>query len=174
MVRMTRRNQRLGAGLVAAIALTPARGLAAEPPADHAAQWEGVVGPTPAPPAPPPVVHVPPPVVSREDAARDVLRNDPEVAPRYRHGRGMIIGGAVVLSLGVALLSTAALVAVAEGFGGSETFEVSTTFAITGSLHAIGGAALLGVGIVKRRHAVEDARRRVALGVGSGGLALRF
>lgn len=174
MVRMTRRIQLLGAGLVAAIALTPARGLAAEPPADHAAQWEGVVGPTPPPAAPPPVAHVPPPVVSREDAARDVLRNDPEIGRRYRQGRGMIIGGAVALSFGVVLLSTAALVALAEAFEDPATYDVSTSFALTGGLTGIGGAALLGVGIVKRRHAVEDARRRVALGVGSGGLALRF
>lgn len=173
MAHMTRMNRTFGACLVvAAIGLPPSRGVAAEPPADNAAQWEGIVGPTP--PPPPPAAHVPAPVVAPVDAERDVLRNDPEIAPRYRSGRGMIIGGAVALSVGVVILSTAALVAFLEGFEEPARYEASTTLAITGGVTGVAGAALLGVGIVKRRHAIEDARRRVALGVGPGGLALRF
>ncbi|MBX7079836.1 MAG: hypothetical protein K1X88_11650 [Nannocystaceae bacterium] len=143
--------------------------------------------------AAPTVVAAPvatPTVVPPREAVRTLLRYDPYLAPRYRSGRNMIIGGSISLGLGtVTLMSAAAWAGVARlsdvgtydsttrygrdrRFG--EEIRVARVVGTAGAIMAATGLILVIVGAVKRRRAIEEARGRVYMQAAPGGLQVRF
>lgn len=102
----------------------------------------------------------------RKLAVRELLRNDPDIAPRYRAGRGMIIGGSVALGVG-AVMFLGFISAVATYPGDYDDLSRWRRNAWIGvgtvsSALVVGGAVLLGLGIPMRQRASRDANAKVA------------
>lgn len=137
----------------------------------------------PIPPAPAIVEQAPPPPRS----TRDVLREDPDIGARYRAARAMTVGGGVTMGVGLGMALTAGVVtffadpwAREDWEGEPVDYEASRGERVTvvgllvvATAATIGGATLLGIGAHRKRGVVEEARR-VSLGLGKGGFALRF
>ncbi len=106
----------------------------------------------------------PPPVVNAEKKRQqmrvaEVFAADPSLRQRYVSGRGMIIGGAVLLAIGASSALLAIGVASNKSIGGRPLVITSAVVAVGG---LVGGGVLLGFGVPKRRAAVAEARTRVA------------
>jgi hypothetical protein len=128
--------------------------------------------------------------MSPKAAVNTLLRYDPYLAPRYRSGRNMMIGGGVSLGVGTfTLLSTLGWLslsaeAVDEASDPAERRRIAAernkwlpTARIVGLVAAgvvVTGIVLLAAGGVKRRRAIEEARGRVYMQAGPGGLQVRF
>jgi hypothetical protein len=148
---------------------------------------------TPAPataPVPAPVVD--PRVEERQRAreekieARRLLSEDPEIAPLYRSGRGMLSGGIALLVVGGISTLVGAGFAVSD-FGVSDA-AVRRNHVVGYSLLALGvgmlggGAALVGIGATRKKKAQRQAQEKASLsflpapslGGGSGTFVLRF
>lgn len=150
------------------------------------------VVPTVVVPALPAVVAAPAPApaFSPRVAVRDLLRYDPDIAPRYRSGRSMIIGGSFSLGIGgFALLSTLswAMLSRAEvqqASSGSEharladernrQIPAARIVGTTAGVLVLTGIILIAAGASRRRHAIADARGRVMLQMQGQGLQMRF
>ncbi|HWB80611.1 MAG TPA: hypothetical protein VG755_36865 [Nannocystaceae bacterium] len=114
-------------------------------------------------------------------ALQQVFADDPELARQYKSGRGMIIGGSVALGLGVlSLLVCAAAISEARDGGSNRGVDRGIAFAFggVGVAGVVAGSVLLGIGVPKRKKALETARSRVVLaptlgpGTGLAGLGL--
>jgi hypothetical protein len=114
-------------------------------------------------------------------ALQQVFADDPELARQYKSGRGMIIGGAVALGVGVlSLLVCAAAISEARDGGSNRGVDRGIAFAFgsVGVAGVVAGSVLLGIGVPKRKKALETARSRVVLaptlgpGTGLAGLGL--
>ncbi len=130
------------------------------------------------------------PVVPAKVAVRDLLRYDPYLAPRYRSGRNMMIGGGVALGVGTAtLLSTLSWMTVshAEANDSSDADQrrrdaaererwlpTARIVGVVAAAVAVTGVVLLATGGVRRRRAIEEARGRVYMQAGPGGMQVRF
>lgn len=99
-----------------------------------------------------------------------VLRNDPVLWKQYKSGRSMIIGGSIALAAGGVLLLGAGVVqSQNDTSGGNDPTagerranrNVAVSLLVVGLVAAAGGAALLGVGVPKKRKAKEAAVQRV-------------
>lgn len=151
--------------------------------------------PAPAPvvqPVLPYAVHapVPPPVLSPQAAVQTLLRYDPYIAPKYRSGRNLVTGGALALSfgsltaLGTLFWSAQARTRVAQAPSEVDRQRLADRYqhqlptarivgAVAGGTAAL-GVVLLAIGILRRRRAIEEARGRVYMQSGPGGLQVRF
>jgi len=99
-----------------------------------------------------------------------ILRNDPVLSKQYKSGRSMVIGGSIALAAGgLLLLGAAAVSAQNDTSGGNSVTErekqtnrnVAVSLLVVGLAAAAGGAALLGVGVPRKRKAKEAAVQRV-------------
>lgn len=104
---------------------------------------------------------------------RDLLQTDPELAPRYRKGRGMFAGGIAMIVAGG--ISTFGFVGLASEFRGPKIAG-----GVVGSLGVAvlgGGIALAVIGSKHKREAQAEAYERVSvlptLGPTGGDLAVR-
>ncbi|MBC8073627.1 MAG: hypothetical protein IAG13_35220 [Deltaproteobacteria bacterium] len=141
-------------------------------------------------PAHPAAAASTPTAMSPKVAVRNLLRYDPYLAPRYRSGRNMMIGGGVSLGIGTfTLLSSLAWLtlsreAVEDAADPDERRRLAAernqwvpTARIVGLAAAgvvLTGVVLLVAGSVKRRRAIEEARGRVFMQAGPGGFQVRF
>lgn len=102
----------------------------------------------------------------------NILRTDPVLSKQYKSGRGMIIGGSITLAVGGVLLLGALVVSAQNDDSNSGSDNLSTadrranrnvaiSLAVVGLAAAAGGAALLGIGVPKKRRAKEAAVQRV-------------
>ncbi len=139
---------------------------------------ESGAAPTTAAPATTPQPSPRAEAAAKKRALKDILRTDPDIAPRYRAGKAMVVGGAVTLSIGGVMLLGAL-----SGIGTELQREGKTAMIVTGAVGgalAVSGAVLLGFGVPKRRRAIEDARSRVTVLPSAGprgaslGVQLRF
>jgi hypothetical protein len=118
----------------------------------------------------------PPPakIKSKSAAIREVFRNDPALYRQYRSGRGMIIGGAVSLSIGAVMVLSAIALADRDQFPNGAPVAIS--LGVIGAAGVVAGATLLGVGVPKRKRALREAQSRVVVAptfsIGSAGLSL--
>jgi hypothetical protein len=134
--------------------------------------------------APPPA-----PAVSPKAAVKTLLRYDPYLAPRYRSGRNMMIGGGVMLGVGTFTLLTTLFWAaesredVNEASGDerrrlarnrNNSLLTAQVVGAVGASVAVTGVVLLAVGAVRKRRAIEEARGRVFMQGGPGGIQVRF
>jgi hypothetical protein len=142
---------------------------------------------TTAAPAPAPAALAP--ALTPKAAVRNLLRYDPYLAPRYRSGRNMMIGGGVMLGVGTfSLLSTLSYMSLQReadhnanaydrtqvSFDRHHWVPVVRVVAIASAVVALTGVALLATGAVRRRRAIEEARGRVFMQAGPGGMQVRF
>lgn len=139
-------------------------------------------------PAPAAAATPAPRVQTPKEAVRNLLRYDPYLAPRYRSGRNMMIGGGVMLGLGTfTLLSTLTWAAYREDMHGATAEErrraahehnrwvpTARVIGLSAAVVAVTGVVLLAAGGVKRRRAIEEARGRVYMQAGPGGMQVRF
>ncbi len=99
---------------------------------------------------------------------KHILQTDPELSRQYKSGRGMVIGGAISLSIGGVFLLGAGAV---SGLNDADTVSsrrranrnLAIALAVVGLAGAAAGATLLGIGIPKRRRAKEAAVQRVVV-----------
>jgi hypothetical protein len=140
---------------------------------------------TVAPPAPAALA----PALTPKAAVRNLLRYDPYLAPRYRSGRNMMIGGGVMLGIGTfSLLSTLSWMSYQRdanhnasaydrtqvSFDRHHWVPIARVVGIASAVVALTGIALLATGAVRRRRAIEEARGRVFMQAGPGGMQVRF
>ncbi|HWB78267.1 MAG TPA: hypothetical protein VG755_25050 [Nannocystaceae bacterium] len=139
-------------------------------------------------PAPAAAATPEPRVQTPKEAVRNLLRYDPYLAPRYRSGRNMMIGGGVMLGVGAfALLSTLSWAAYRDENRGATAEErrraahehnkwvpTARVIGLSAAVVAVTGVVLLAAGGVKRRRAIEEARGRVFIQAGPGGMQVRF
>jgi hypothetical protein len=150
----------------------------AEPPASG---WDDQAPPLP---AAPPAAAAPAPALPSHEEVRELLRHDPEIGPRYRQGRGMMIGGGVGIGVGVVTMLIGGLTAAfSDGWGDEDDIDPAQArrdlnlglgAVIGGAVVIAAGATVLAFGAGRRRQAIDEATRRVQLGMGPRGLALRF
>lgn len=121
------------------------------PPPTTATEFE------PSEPSEPP----PPQTVPKRVQVREILRNDPEIAPKYKAGKNMVVAGAVTMGVGGVLLisfvswrTTVALIDQPVGTGEIVLASIAGGLIVT-------GAVLLGVGVPTRRKAIRAAESRV-------------
>ncbi len=138
----------------------------------------------------PVVTPAAPAVVSPQHAVRNLLRYDPYLAPRYRSGRNMLIGGAVATGIGAATLLTTLSWAsfsrneIRGAFDSAERrrvadernryVPVARVVGTVGAILVVTGFVLIATGAIKRRRAIEEARGRVFMQAGPGGMQVRF
>jgi hypothetical protein len=102
----------------------------------------------------------------RDGALHDVFAADPQLHRQYKSGRGMIIGGSVALGIGaLSLIIAASAIAELNRHDGARGFDrgIAIGFGGVGIAGVVAGAVLLGVGVPKRKRALETARSRVVL-----------
>jgi hypothetical protein len=167
--------------LTAVLAFGATRNASAQEPAPPL-QWPDA---PPPPPAPPPRVDASPPRIDR-DRVREALDEDPDISASYRHGRGLVIGGAVSVGASGASLLLAGVFSVTASssgptyeddpdYAGDESAQrAAIGFAVTGLVLLAVGVPMLAVGVRERREAVHEARRKVDLARGPRGFGLRF
>jgi hypothetical protein len=130
------------------------------------------------------------PVISPKAAVKNLLRYDPYLAPRYRSGRNMMIGGGVMLGVGtLTLLYTLAWashsrerlnhISIADerrraAEQRNQYINVARVVGVVAAATALTGIVLLAVGSVRKRRAIEEARGRVFMQAGPGGMQVRF
>ena len=102
---------------------------------------------------------------ARKVAIRDLLRNDPELAPRYRSAKGMVIGGSVLLSVGavVAFTGLGVIGLSTEADASSRLRTGGIVTMVFGGGMVAGGAVLLGLGLKKRKAVLFDADKQVTM-----------
>jgi chorismate mutase len=102
----------------------------------------------------------------KAQALQEVFASDPELARQYKSGRGMIIGGSVMLGLGaLSLLVAAASIPAASHSGPDRGINrgIAFAFGAVGIGGVVAGAVLLGIGVPKRKRALETAKSRVVI-----------
>jgi hypothetical protein len=108
----------------------------------------------------------------------DILKSDPELSHQYRKGRGMIIGGSVMIATGGASVLVALAIGVGPGSAGDGfSTPAAITFGVIGLGLAAGGAVLVGLGVPKRKKAVAAAKQKAAapsVSFTGTGLSMRF
>jgi hypothetical protein len=130
------------------------------------------------------------PALSPRAAVRTLLRYDPYLAPRYRSGRNMIIGGAVMMGIGsLALLTTLSWarhsrerlnhISIDDEQRRAEdhrdqSINIARGIGIVAAAMAVSGVVLVATGAVRKRRAIEEARGRVYMQAGPGGMQVRF
>jgi hypothetical protein len=140
---------------------------------------------TPPPPPPAPREVDSPPRIER-DAVREALHDDPDLDASYRHGRGLVIAGAVSVGSSGASLLMAGVFSLSAALGDT-TYEddpdepvdetagrAALGFAVTSLVLLAVGVPMLAVGVRERREALMDAQRKVRLSNGPRGFGLRF
>ena len=137
-----------------------------------------------------PPVAAPAPTISPKAAVRTLLRYDPYLAPRYRSGRNMLIGGGVMLGVGtVTLLYTLAWanhtrqqlnhISIADerrraADHRNQYLNTARVVGVVAAVVAVTGVVLLATGAVRKRRAIEEARGRVFMQAGPSGMQVRF
>lgn len=115
-----------------------------------------------------------PVVVPAKVKVRALLREDPELSVRYRRGRSLVTGGAVLIAVGGSLLI--ATLQFVPDYGPGD-IDLPIMAGLSGTALAA-GAAMLGAGIPIKRRAIREAQARVAFtpqfGPAHVGMQLRF
>jgi hypothetical protein len=97
----------------------------------------------------------------RDRQVKEILRNDPEISPEYRSGKGMVTGGAVALAIGGTFAFSALALWPVTTPGSTGRASVIAVTSLGGAT-AIAGAVLVGLGVPKRRRATQKARDKAA------------
>jgi hypothetical protein len=118
----------------------------------------------------------PPPQGPPKPSYVEILKSDPELSNQYRKGRGMIIGGSVMLAGGGLFMLTAVAIGTTVGDSGGFTATPAIAVGVVGIGLAVGGAVLLGLGVPKRKRAVRAAKEKANAQVSftGDGVRVRF
>ncbi len=99
-------------------------------------------------------------------ALQQVFAADPALSQQYKSGRGMVIGGSIALGLGVLSLLVAASALGDVGRNDPDrglNRGIAIAFGAVGVGGVVAGSVLLGIGVPKRKRALETARSRVVI-----------